>query len=86
MLLAIEDLQFVNASSGFTPTPPVGNNTAKLPDLQNFSTFGSSVTTLSGSLPVVVFSDFSCWVPLLQSFVAPEKTNLSSKLNQGCGS
>jgi hypothetical protein len=96
MLLAIEDLSFANGISSVQPTTPlVGSGNRATPNVQNYSTFSTSntiVTVAKGGsniiagMPVVVYADYSCWVPLIQSFVPPENTNLASKLDQGSGS
>jgi len=96
MLLAIEDLSFANGVSLVQPSTPLGGSGNRAtPNVQNFSTFSTSngiVTVAKGGsnivagMPVVVYADYSCWVPLIQSFVPPENTNIASKLELGSGS
>lgn len=97
MLLAIEDLNFVNgAVTKLVPAQPQSQLTNRpTPGVQNYSTFAPQVgvttvvkpgSPIPAGLAVIVFSDYSCWVPLIQSFVPPEQTNISSKLDQGSGS
>lgn len=96
MLLAIEDLQFVNGNSGVVASQPLSALTNRATaNVGSYSTFAAQVgvmtvakpgSNIASGLPVVVFADYSCWVPLIQSFVPPEQTNLASKLAQGSGS
>jgi len=74
-----------SGSGGTTPSHPATT-------LQNvtMSNFGPNpgVTTvgivngISTTLPVLVNADFSLWCPVLGVFVAPEQTNLMTKLSE----
>jgi len=92
MLLALE-ATFFNSSSGFIPAgPPEQLNGSGFANASKFSstlgivTVASPRTNITSGLPVIVFADYSCWCPILQAFIPPEATNLSSKLNLGSGS
>jgi len=74
------------------PSTAVGVET-HLPGTSNvqMSNFGTSIVTgvttvgliaagISSALPVIVNADYSCWCPVLGKFVAPENTNLLTKL------
>jgi hypothetical protein len=95
MLLAIEDLNFVNGASASIPLTPLSGLTNRTNGNANYSTFATQIgvttvlrpgSSVPAGLPVVVFADYSCWVPLIQSFVPPEQTTIASKLDLGCGS
>lgn len=96
MLLAIDDLNFVNGASALVPSQPQSGSTNRpTPNTQNYSTFSTTnlVKTVAkagspipAGLAVVVFADYSCWCPLIQSFVPPEQTSIASMLDMGSGS
>lgn len=85
----------LNNSANLQPSTTTGTVgvVTHLPGTQSvtMSNFGGTVlgvTTvgvvkgLTTAFPVVVNADFSCWVPNLGIFVAPEQTNLMQKLSE----
>lgn len=73
-----------SGSGGTTPSHPAATQNLTM------SNFGPNpgVTTvglvngISTALPVLVNADFSLWCPVLGVFVAPEQTNLMTKLSE----